>query len=125
MKLLPFDLEEAKKGAKLCDRLGREVLAWMVNPKTGAVHYLNFKGQALTASDRGRFDHSSIPHDFDLFMAPKIIEGWINIYSPDSRISSVAIQPSKYIADETAKCTKGLGQRVACIKIYYTDGEGL
>lgn len=49
-------------------------------------------------------------------MAPVTHERWVNIYPDDV----VSINPSKEQADHRAD-----PYRIACIKITYTEGEGL
>jgi len=52
----------------------------------------------------------------DLINIPKKKEGFLNIY----RCGSVALHADKYLADK-----RSLYDRIACIKITYTEGEGL
>ncbi len=66
----------------------------------------------------------------NLFMAPKRIKGWINLYgkksyNPDEALANGGLRhgnvyPSKPIADDSA-----VGERIACVEVEFTEGEGL
>jgi hypothetical protein len=55
----------------------------------------------------------------DLLEVKPEIEGWVNIYSTDKQF--LYIHETREIADKEAKGS----QRLACIKIKFTEGEGL
>lgn len=82
----PFNLEEAKAGKPVCDRIGNDVRIICDNKKDPygylivALH-LNDKDNELMIShkrDGKMTDSGTSP--YDLFMKSQKREGWINIY---------------------------------------------
>jgi hypothetical protein len=61
--------------------------------------------------------------EYEWRIKPEVKEGWINIYSGRFKDRSGSyIYPSK---EEANKNSEGSNEYIACIKISYTDGEGL
>lgn len=57
---------------------------------------------------------------YDLINIPEKIEGWVNFYDSGEGSFRGYSYPSRADADRTAK-----DERIACIKISFTEGEGL
>lgn len=82
----PFNLEEAKAGKPVCDRIGYDVRIVCDNKKDPygylivALH-LNDKDNELMISHKrdGKMTDSGIS-PYDLFMKSEKKEGWVNIY---------------------------------------------
>jgi hypothetical protein len=86
----PFDLEAAKRGEKLVTRDGREVTEFkyfetestdspccaIVN---GSALWLHKDGTATGEAERAK--------PYDLFMAPKMVTKYLNVYDSDSGLS--------------------------------------
>ena len=85
-KLKPFDLEKAKQGGRVITRDGRNVriICWdlkydmypivaLVMDKDGTeeeIETFTLDGECVAEQK----------YDFDLFMAPTIVERWVNVY---------------------------------------------
>lgn len=81
----PFNLEEAKKGAKVCTRDGKKVRIVCFDVKNEnhpILALLEEDGQEyLVSYDKdGYFSDDKSNDDLDLFMATEKHEGWVNIY---------------------------------------------
>lgn len=77
----PFDLRKAKAGAKLCTRDGRpaRIICWDVkNDIFPLVSLIDERDLARHYEDGCCL--SSEPTNNDLFLAPNINEGWVNVY---------------------------------------------
>lgn len=81
----PFNIEEAKKGAKVCTRDGRKarIICFDRREEKYPIVALIADGEngewVDTYSPEGR-SYSGLTSETDLFMAPEKHEGWINIY---------------------------------------------
>lgn len=86
----PFDIEKAKAGAKLITRCGRpaRIICWDREYKTDHIVALvmytedgETPGEEIvTYTDQGTFYAGDAPHNLDLFLAPTIVEKWMNVY---------------------------------------------
>lgn len=118
MKLIPFSLKLAQEGHPIQTRDGRK--------GTFLCHYAGFKEyeRVLVALDKdddvtaysesGLYD-SVRETSLDLFMAPVKQERWLNVY--ENEICT-------YRNRESADIGSG-EDRIACIRIEYSEGEGL
>lgn len=115
MKLIPFSLKLAQEGHPIQTRDGREAQFIAYIPM--AINYDRViylcGGRIKTSDEDGHF--YSEEDDLDLFMAPVKQEQWLNVYSTDGYH-----YPTKEEADRNARPS-----RIACIRIEYTEGEGL
>ena len=117
--MIKFDLERALAGDKVITRDGQDATQ---------IHAFkdveNYELYGVIGSDvfswriNGKFYSADESHH-DLFMAPKKLSGWVNLYK-DNR--GVIIHRTKYAADEFAFKP----DRIACIDLsQYEEGEGI
>lgn len=87
-KLKLFDIEKAKAGAKVVTRDGRNVriICWdrvdTTEPIVALVEchrYGKMSEQVFTYTARGEYFLLG-EHDLDLFIAPIVVERWVNVY---------------------------------------------
>lgn len=99
-----FNLERALAGEPVITRDGREVTE---------IHFFKtctedrpivavIKGEICLFHDNGISFGTNNPNDNDLFMKPKVVEGWFNVYGNDNaiRISNIC-----HSSEEKAKAT--------------------
>lgn len=114
----PFNLAAALRGEKVVTRAGLEYTFGAFNPdapnESQIIGWLADK-QVITHHKTGCTYANSV-HHLDLFMAPAVREGWINIYPRNTVTAYRKKSDADYGAAE---------DRIACIKITYTEGEGL
>lgn len=81
----PFNLEAALKGEKVVTRDGREVTQLV---KFDAMEIYPLKGvmnrQVHAWTEKGEFNNEVREHNYDLFMAPKEVTLWVNVYKQKS-----------------------------------------
>lgn len=91
--LKPFDLEKAKAGAKVVTRDGRNVriICFDRGHKTDHIVALidyNKDGETteevVTLTDQGTFYDNGKENGYDLFIAPTIVEKWVNVYKNEN-----------------------------------------
>jgi hypothetical protein len=77
----PFNLEEYKQGKKVVTRSGLPVTQLVVFDAPNSRHNLYgvIGGHVCSFYTEGGFSENC-NDQFDLFMAPEVNEGWINIY---------------------------------------------
>lgn len=118
--LIPFNLEAAKAGAPLITRDGRPVkfiahVPEVSNEECKVIVLINGKCRCDHFAESGKWVTCS-ESDVDLFMAPVTHKRWLNIY-PDARTVLWALKEDADInADD---------DRIACIQITFTEGEGV
>ena len=90
-------------------------------------------GHEVFIMDAGNFDYvatrypdgrttSEYAHDWDLIPVPVKRTGWVNVYRSGERTYSVVeLHGTREAADVAGACHK----RIACIRVDWTDGEGL
>jgi len=87
--LKPFDLEKAKAGAKLVTRNGKpaRIICWDRGHKTDHIVALveytedgESTEETMTYTDQGTFYDNGNESCFDLFIAPTVVERWVNVY---------------------------------------------
>ena len=89
-KLKPFNLEKAKQGAKVITRDGRpaRIICWdrvgKLYPIVALVecHYNDGKTEeeVMIYTNQGTYNDDGTEHCYDLFMAPTVVERWMNVY---------------------------------------------
>jgi hypothetical protein len=115
--MIPFDLERALAGDKVLTRSGKPVTEITeFNLKGNAFNvYGVVKGELCCWGKQGSLCSGD---EYDLFMAPKPLSGFVNIYRDGS--TSYA-HTTKKDADNVAKLN-----RTACIDLsQHNEGEGL
>ena len=116
-----FNLERALTGEKVITRDGREVTQLYVftcdqekslyGVMDGVVEQWNCLGQYHAG-------HNS--HDTNLFMAPKKLSGFVNVYA--NRYQPSPIHPTRESADEHCEPSN----RLACVDLsQFDEGHGL
>jgi len=85
-KLLPFDLEAAKAGAKVVTRDGRpaRIVCWDAKGRAPLIALIPNESdeeipQSYSVSGRFRYDNS-IDSSVDLFLAPTLVKRWRVVY---------------------------------------------
>ncbi len=108
-KLKPFDLEAAKRGEPLVTRDGREVTEFhhfetevREDPCAAIIG-----GRATWVHTDGRYYRDGNQHPYDLFMAPRKVTRWVNLYP----YGEAAHHESEEVAREWA--SKGLALAIA------------
>lgn len=128
MKLIPFDISRALAGDPIQTREGKEVkfIAYVPEANVGSQVLFLRKKTVLGARLNG-WRAENYESDDDLFMVPKKVERWLNIYQSPSGITVGSFpHPSHEAADNLAKESASIHHnRIACIKIEFTEGEGL
>lgn len=85
-KLKPFDLEKAKAGARVVTRDGRNVriICWdRVHTDYPVVALVERKDETKEDTETYTLDGACVEgekNSIDLFMAPAIVEKWVNVY---------------------------------------------
>lgn len=121
----PFDLEKALAGEPVITRDGKKATE-VVFLKTADDLYVVIAvvdGKVLSYTKDGKYWASKSADQNDLFMAPKKVKGWMNVYTTirDSAVaSSSAVYKTRKDADVNA--TSG---RLACIEVEFEEGQGL
>ena len=112
-----FDLEKALAGGKVVTRDGREVTqlhAFKGVDSGQECIYAFLDGDVQNYFDGGIYNEDLNENPNDLFMAPKQLSGFVNVYL-------VRAHDTKEIADKEAG-----SNRVACIDLnQFTEGYGL
>jgi hypothetical protein len=119
MKLIPFDLKLAQEGHPIQTRDGRPAKFIAHVPGLG-YPVVALVGQSSTVSQfatTGAIYSAPVEDGRDLFMTPVTHTRWLNFY-PSVKYSYA--YSTKELADEHAG-----PDRIACIQITYTEGEGL
>jgi hypothetical protein len=127
---------DLKKKYKTRD--GRSVTLYTVTGKPPYSVHGAIENESATWTDTGRtwnFNTGSEYHQDDLLEVKPEIEGWVNVYAspaPNSNVSDGPAYPGNVIftckteADYWAENNlSGRRDRIACIKIKFTEGEGL
>ena len=87
--MIEFDLERALAGDKVITRCGDEVEQLMVfNCRSEKSLYCVIDCKVQSFDSRGRFNYIDGNTSFDLFMAPKKLSGFINVYKYNGAISA-------------------------------------
>lgn len=85
----PFDLEKAKAGERIVTRDGHpaRIISWdrehMTDHIVALVEYTEdgeTTEEVMTYTDQGRYYDDGNESCNDLFMAPTIVEKWVNVY---------------------------------------------
>ena len=79
----PFNLEEAKAGKPICDRLGRDCkfIAYVEESERFNIVCLDYSKCIQTYTNNGNFiDESCGISDLDIFMKSERKEAWVNVY---------------------------------------------
>lgn len=123
----PFNLEAAKVGKPICDRMGNNVRIICYDRKDSenysivALHFKDEKDDELilTHTEDGRMTKAGCS-PYDLFMRLQKKEGWINIYKEDDGEckSGVVIYSSKERAIKNHNDASGY---IGTVKIEWED----
>jgi len=115
--MIKFDLEKALAGEKVVTRDGREITKLVRFPKdSGATLYgLDVDNDTVELwFDNGSYHNMPEPCGGDLFMAPKQLSGFVNVYQ-------IRVYDTKEMADQEAG-----SDRCACIDLsQFPEGYGL
>lgn len=88
-----FDLERALAGEPVVTRDGREVteIHFFETCTKGYAVIAIIEGDKFGFTNNGYYLDNSTKHRLDLFMKPKVVECWFNVYGNDNaiRISNV------------------------------------
>lgn len=86
----PFNLEEAKSGKPICDRLGRDCkfIAYVPEADIYKVAVLNYANDVNGYTEDGKFTITNSDSSADLFMKSECKEAWINVYEEGSEIET-------------------------------------
>lgn len=123
----PFNLEAAKRGEPIIcrDHSAARFIAHV--PEADATHAVVFivNGKIRTAESTGWFfGRDSAPSEHDLFMAPVVNKGWVNVIMEKG--TGAVEMKGPYITKSGADAwSLGCWKRIACIEIEYTEGQGL
>lgn len=126
MNYKPFDLEAAKRGAEIINRLGvkqKRIVAHVPEaPDYQRVLVLCDDKTVKSFFENGRYSGDG-GSDRDLFMAPKKNKLWVNIYDGGEydRERKYTINESRRQADDRAASEL----RIACIEVEFEEGQGL
>ena len=122
-RLIKFNLQAALDGDKVVTRDGREVTNLVRFPKdSGACVYgLDVANDTVESwFDNGSYHNMNTECGGDLFMAPKQLSGFVNVYA--DRYQPSPIHATKEIADEYSNKST----RLACIDLsQFPEGHGL
>jgi hypothetical protein len=108
----PFNLEEAKSGKPICDRLGRDCkfIAYVPEAASGYnVVCLDSKNTIINYTKDGIYNVTSDNSDRDLFMKSERKDGWVNVYvdSPKSYKSGFIYETKEkavsFVSDTNSK----------------------
>ncbi|NBW14983.1 MAG: hypothetical protein EBR82_43980 [Caulobacteraceae bacterium] len=116
---VPGKAYKMRKGSKLIfighNPFGLSYPFIFSNEDEGLLHY-NFNG--FWAGRIGEEDAHDIIGEWP--PEPKKVKGWVNVTMVNNRLKFSDFCDSKFVADEIAH-----KERVACIPIEFTEGEGL
>ncbi|PHS02420.1 MAG: hypothetical protein COA78_21100 [Blastopirellula sp.] len=122
--MIKFDLEKALAGEKVVTRDGREV-AQLVRFKCSIDETYPvtcvLDGMIERYRDSGGYSEINQNHCSDLFMAPKKLSGFVNIYIPHGEDEVFTVHCERRHADKVAGSS-----RVACIDLsQFEQGYGI
>jgi hypothetical protein len=116
IEMKPFNLEAALAGAKVINGNG--------NPATNLAYFSSdrgvyrvsaiIKGDTCYFTETGRISKESPNAFLDLFMAPDISEGWVNIYKK----RKLGYRVHKTEEEARANASRNL---IACVRIEWED----
>jgi hypothetical protein len=127
--MIRFDLERALAGDTVITRDGIEVtqlVEFTFNNETTLYGVHEESGSLENWCINGSYNDPNYESIADLFMAPKKLSGFVNIY--DDKEASIHVHNSKNSANEYArKVYRQIGyKRVACIDLsQHEEGAGL
>jgi len=119
--MIKFNLEKALNGAKVITRDGREVSQVTLFDSSNEEWPLCavVGGEILSYSKDGSYISSNDYSELDLFMAPEILSGFVNVY--DSIDDDLPCHATRDDADRLA-----MNGRIACIDLsQFPLGYGL
>ncbi len=123
----PFNLQEALNGAKVITRNGKEVIELHYFKELTTPYPVHFivkeqKDLIITATEEGTYlqPESNKESDYDLFMAPVIKEGWINLYF-DAIVQHVYVGGAVYKDEEFALRNNKGHKYISTIKIKWEE----
>ena len=116
--MIKFDLERALAGDKVITRCGDEVEQLMVfNCRSAKSLYCVIDCKVLSFDSRGRFNYMDGDTGFDLFMAPKKLSGFINVYPNGGIGFNNTLSTAKIMAGEDILARIDISQ--------FNEGHGL
>ena len=98
----PFNLERALAGEPVVTRDGREVteIHFFETCTKGYAVIAIIEGDKFGFTNNGYYLDNSTEHRLDLFMKPKVVEGWFNVHVNNNGIVVIGIS---YPSEEVAK----------------------
>lgn len=117
MKLKPFDLEKARRGAQIVDRSGNKIREWhyFESLEDGQKLYcVDHEGELDCYTDEGRFYKNGVLDQSDLFLLPSMKQFWINIHRSQE---GVYFNSSLYASEKDAKLCKHLPSLTYCATV--------
>ena len=100
----PFDLERALSGDPIQTRSGKPFIQiHKFDTKDDDCLYGVVDGEVLSFTKDGRFNPSYGISEYDLFMAPKVREYWVNVYRNKNGSLEMG---AEYESEEKAKSEK-------------------
>lgn len=129
----PFNLEEAKAGKPIVCRDGTPAKFIAHVPEAAPSHRLVTLrlGRIVSCAESGHLlwgnEEVSLSRGYscDLFMAPIVKEAWINVYSQHINANHDGLPAFAWATRAQADAAADDTIRIACVKISYTEGEGL
>lgn len=124
MDYKPFDLEKAKAGEPIITREGESATFVAYIPECASGHrlivYIHGRETTTDYFDSGKFLNGG-ENLLDLFMAPKKIKRWVNVFSEERYVAyTTAEQAAVYDT-----CAMDSAKRIACIEVEFEEGQGL
>lgn len=122
----PFNLEEAKAGKPVCDRMGYDVRIICDNKKDPygyfivALHLTDKDNELMISHKRDGKMTDSGTSPYDLFMKSEKKEGWVNVYKDSNKTykNSILIHSSK---EDAIKERYLIDDYIATVKIKWEE----
>lgn len=127
MNKKPFNLERALAGEPVITRDGKKVteLTHFKTLHPASEHPLTgvLDGRRETFRLDGTFGLTPRRSEYDLFMAPKIIKAWVNVYA--TRVPGYSVNLSSGYSSREEADAHATNTRIACIEVDIEEGQGL
>lgn len=112
-----FNLERALAGEPVITRDGRKVteIHFFETCTKGYAVIAIIEGEKFGFTNNGYYLNNSAEHILDLFIKPKVIEGWCNVYINDN--GTVGVGASYPSEEEAKKQIRGCNSYIKTIKV--------
>ena len=101
----PLDLEAAKRGEPICNRYSRDCVFIThvpdANPEYRVLALMPFK-EVYCFDETGSYYGGGDESKHDLFMAPRKLTVWVNVYPPDTNCHAAWAYETEAIANNYA-----------------------